>query len=1114
MEYQDIVSNVKNGVIQTPAYIFDLDILRRKVAMICELLGDRAKMCYAVKANPFVLNAMDDLVPKYEVCSPGELEICKNCAIPMDKVVFSGINKTADSVRVAANYRVGVMTAESVHQFELISECATNLRQVIPVILRLTNGSQFGMNEEDIEQIIARRQLNPYVHILGIQYFTGTQKKKVAHTIEELEYVFGFCDKLKEIYDFQPEQMEYGTGLWVPYFTNDSFDNEFADLTRIRDYLEEKKYPCQIILEMGRYPVASCGYFATRAEDVKFNKEAGYCIIDGGIHHINYYGQNMAMKTPRIEHVPMHRIKDEPPKTYMLCGSLCTFNDVVARNFPVQDLRIGDYFLFHNIGAYSVTEGGYLFLSRDLPNIYFADHKKGIRLVRKGIPSHLLNTPELGSPRLDSPKASVHMQEQRSSDSVFQNGAHADTVFDDSVLGDSVLTDSMLKDSVLADSVFASLQKQEAPAPSPTVLEELKKDNEAPRLTVPGRPDDGINVIPLTRQSRTPSVSSRQPVTRSAGSGSSSGSSSAGRTSASERTAAPAARPAAHTPKRFVPETDVLKESGPRHTASAAARTSAPSPRDKERNAQGTDRPSASNRRPRPEAAGRSGSSRNGGNGGNGGRNGGNGTNGSGGASRPPRRRKNQTLPFIIGAAAFIAVICLAVGLYFGRRVIGTLNVEAGASITTADLMRYNGDKAKNTQPLNIDTSVPGDYEVEIRLSPFTYHSTIHVQDTTKPAATTKAVTTAYGEAVEPMDFIDQLQDATEVTAAFASEPDLYTDGDQQVEIILTDAAGNSATVTATLTVSGARPSVEIGTGEEIPAASAFLSDEYLSVLEGQGITADAVSFSAEPEVDTSVPGEYPVTIQAGDQTLSSTLVVKDTAAPEVFADDIHVTVGGTVSYKKAIRAYDNLDTEDQLTVEADNSQVDLNTVGDYTYTATVTDSSGNAATATGTVYVLEADAEVADIDEVNAMADEILAEIITDDMTEMEKLRAIYNWIRQNTSYTSHAQEEDYTLGAYQGFTQHSGDCFTYAAQAKFLLTRAGIANIDVAKVVPEGSTDIPTHFWSLVNIGEGWYHFDCTPRKDGSTFFYLTDAELEAYSSTHNGTHVYDKSLYPEVE
>ena len=73
--------------------------------------------------------------------------------------------------------------------------------------------------------------------------------------------------------------------------------------------------------------------------------------------------------------------------------------------------------------------------------------------------------------------------------------------------------------------------------------------------------------------------------------------------------------------------------------------------------------------------------------------------------------------------------------------------------------------------------------------------------------------------------------------------------------------------------------------------------------------------------------------------------------------------------------------------------------MGEYPYTATVTDSSGNSATATGTVYVLEADAQVADIDEVNAMADEILSEIITDDMTGMEKLRAIYNSVRQNTS-------------------------------------------------------------------------------------------------------------------
>ena len=183
MEYQHIVNNVKNGVIQTPAYIFDTDILRRKVSKITEILGETAKVCYAIKANPFIIRAVDDLVPKYEVCSPGELEICRIGHIPMKKVVFSGVNKTAASIRTAAQYGVGVMTIESLHQFDLIAECAASMKKEINIILRLTNGSQFGINEEDIEDLIARRGEFPYIHMLGVQYFTGTQKKKCDNII-------------------------------------------------------------------------------------------------------------------------------------------------------------------------------------------------------------------------------------------------------------------------------------------------------------------------------------------------------------------------------------------------------------------------------------------------------------------------------------------------------------------------------------------------------------------------------------------------------------------------------------------------------------------------------------------------------------------------------------------------------------------------------------------------------------------------------------------------------------------------------------------------------------------------------------------------------------------
>ena len=88
-------------------------------------------------------------------------------------------------------------------------------------------------------------------------------------------------------------------------------------------------------------------------------------------------------------------------------------------------------------------------------------------------------------------------------------------------------------------------------------------------------------------------------------------------------------------------------------------------------------------------------------------------------------------------------------------------------------------------------------------------------------------------------------------------------------------------------------------------------------------------------------------------------------------------------------------------------------------------------------------------------------------------------------------------------------GDCFVFAATAKELLTLAGIPNIDVVRL-----TTNPSHYWNLVYIDEGWYHFDCTPRKDKSEFLLLTDAELETYSTANENTHAYDKTLYPEVE
>ena len=146
----------------------------------------------------------------------------------------------------------------------------------------------------------------------------------------------------------------------------------------------------------------------------------------------------------------------------------------------------------------------------------------------------------------------------------------------------------------------------------------------------------------------------------------------------------------------------------------------------------------------------------------------------------------------------------------------------------------------------------------------------------------------------------------------------------------------------------------------------------------------------------------------------------------------------------------------------------------------------------------------------VDAMADEVLAGITNDSMSLEEKARAIYSWVRGNLRYVNRSEKGDWVKAAYDGFRRKSGDCYTYYSVSLALLSRAGIPSIEVVRL--DGH-----HWWNLINCGDGWYHFDTTPRSAGGTFCLLTDQELLDYSNRHvtsgmpYGSHGFDRSIYP---
>lgn len=362
----------------TPAYVFDIDVFSSKIKRTAEKLSG-IPLCYSIKANPFLIKYLPQEITHLEVCSPGELRICEELGIDLKRIIFSGVNKTEADVKRAMDDNVGIFTAESLLHLSLINTCAVKSGKKVKLILRLSCGNQFGMDGSDIRKIISERDKYTGTDIIGLHYYAGTQKKKAVFIEKELKTLDKFLCGLKDEYGYIPSMVEYGPGMAADYFGDEPEKTDAELLDDVSVLLREfaEKYPLSI--EMGRFFAADCGTYFTKIADTKQIHDINYAICDGGIHHLKYYGQTMAMQIPPI--CVLNPVDDEE-KTWSLCGSLCTVADVLVRQASLNGAGQGSVLAFERCGAYSVTEGTVLFLSRAMPEIYMYSEKTGLKKIR------------------------------------------------------------------------------------------------------------------------------------------------------------------------------------------------------------------------------------------------------------------------------------------------------------------------------------------------------------------------------------------------------------------------------------------------------------------------------------------------------------------------------------------------------------------------------------------------------------------------------------------------------------------------------------------------------------------------------------------------------------
>ncbi|MBO4761962.1 MAG: hypothetical protein J5499_00905 [Lachnospiraceae bacterium] len=212
------------------------------------------------------------------------------------------------------------------------------------------------------------------------------------------------------------------------------------------------------------------------------------------------------------------------------------------------------------------------------------------------------------------------------------------------------------------------------------------------------------------------------------------------------------------------------------------------------------------------------------------------------------------------------------------------------------------------------------------------------------------------------------------------------------------------------------------------------------------------------------------------------------------------VYIGDTVSYRSGVILTDDSGEEPVLTI--DSSQVNLKEAGEYPLTYTATDAAGNSTTCEVTVVVREREEVTQEM--LDARADEIIEKVLGDAPRDMEALETLFKWTKKNIHYVNYFEQNDDISAAWEGLVYERGDCYVYACASKELLTRAGFKN-DMIRTA--------RHYWNLVDLGEGWYHYDTCPRKDKPYFFMWGDNELMEYSKANGNSHDYDHTKWPDV-
>lgn len=361
------VSGIANSV-GTPFYCYSAATLTRHFKLFEEALSPMPHLiCFAVKSNSnlAVLKLLGDLGAGMDVVSIGEYLRARAAGVPGERIVFSGVGKTRDEMRMALEGGIRQFNVESEPELEALSQVASAMGAEAPITLRVNpdvdakthekistgrKEDKFGVPISRAREIYARAAALPGIRVIGVDMHIGSQLTE----LEPFEAAYlKMADLVRDLRaeGHTIERLDLGGGLGIPYTrSNDAPPLPLDYGAMVKRVLGD--LDCEIEIEPGRLISGNAGILVTEVIYRKQAEEREFLIVDAAMNDLI----RPAMYSAHHDIEPVVQADPGAPMLPVdIVGPICESGDTFAKQRALPMMGAGDLIAFRSAGAYGAV---------------------------------------------------------------------------------------------------------------------------------------------------------------------------------------------------------------------------------------------------------------------------------------------------------------------------------------------------------------------------------------------------------------------------------------------------------------------------------------------------------------------------------------------------------------------------------------------------------------------------------------------------------------------------------------------------------------------------------------------------------------------------------------